>query len=91
MGNSYFTGGQKRKAIKHLKVIVASFDSHMPGDKGNISELARRVGVSHQAIGHWLKNGWIPTSRVSDLVKICEEQKLDITLKDLRPDLANLL
>lgn len=34
---------------------------------GSLIEVARQVGVSHQAVQQWVKAGWVPTARIPEI------------------------
>lgn len=51
---------------------------------GNLSELARRVGVSPQAVQAWTVGGVIPARRV---VRVCAALDDEVFEHQLRPDI----
>lgn len=49
---------------------------------GSVSELARALGVSRQAVYSWMADGCIPRDRLPDVARIT-----GLGLADLAPDL----
>lgn len=38
---------------------------------GGQGSLARKVGVSQQAVSQWAKRGWVPMEHIIDVERIC--------------------
>lgn len=55
---------------------------------GGPAYLARRLGIRSQAISQWIARGRIPAARVFAVAAIAQEQQMNVSPADLRPDLA---
>jgi DNA-binding transcriptional regulator YdaS (Cro superfamily) len=72
------TNPQLREAVRAFN------DALMTALDGNLSELARRCGVSPQAVQSWTVSGAIPARRV---VQVCNALNNKVNDWQLRPDI----
>lgn len=53
---------------------------------GGASILAHKLGVSHQAVYVWLRNGWVPAQRALEIEKLLDIPRVDL----FKPELSAL-
>lgn len=63
---------------------MTGIDKAIKALKGNQSELARKIGVTPQAVQQWSKSGKVPAERVLDIEAATDGK---VTRHDLRPDI----
>ncbi len=63
---------------------MTGIDKAIKALKGNQSELARKIGVTPQAVQQWSKSGKVPAERVLDIEAATGGK---VTRHELRPDL----
>ena len=61
--------------------------THVIAVAGGAQELARRLGVSHQAIYKWRARGWVPAARAVEIEELFDVPRGEI----ISPRLASLL
>jgi DNA-binding transcriptional regulator YdaS (Cro superfamily) len=53
---------------------------------GGANPLAAKLGVSHQAVYVWLRNGWVPAQRALEIEKLFDIPRADL----FKPELVAL-
>ena len=53
---------------------------------GGASPLAAKLGVSHQAVYVWLRNGWVPSKRAIELERLFDIPRVEL----FKPELSAL-
>ena len=53
---------------------------------GGANPLAHKLGVSHQAVYVWLRNGWVPSQRALEIEKLFGIPRVEL----FKPELAAL-
>ena len=53
---------------------------------GGANPLATKLGVSHQAVYVWLRNGWVPANRALEIEKLFDIPRVEL----FKPELTAL-